>query len=51
MLDLGNPDIDWVGLAKSLGVPGAQVTDMDQFNRRFSEGVGTPGPFLIEVVL
>jgi acetolactate synthase-1/2/3 large subunit len=51
MLDLGNPDIDWVGLAKSLGVPGAQVTDMDQFNRRFAEGVGTPGPYLIEVVL
>jgi acetolactate synthase-1/2/3 large subunit len=51
MLDLGNPDIDWVGLAKSLGVPGAKVADMDQFNRRFAEGVGTPGPFLIEVVL
>src|SRR4029077_9520176 len=25
MLDLGKPDIDWVGLAKSLGVPGARV--------------------------
>ncbi|HEV2187752.1 MAG TPA: acetolactate synthase large subunit, partial [Stellaceae bacterium] len=38
MLDLGHPDIDWVGLAKSLGVPGARVTDMDGFNRRFAEG-------------
>ena len=51
MLDLGRPDIDWVGLAKSLGVPGARVTDMDGFNRRFAEGVATPGPFLVEVVL
>jgi acetolactate synthase I/II/III large subunit len=51
MLDLGNPDIDWVGLAKSLGVPGARVTDMADFNRRFAEGVATPGPFLVEVVL
>ncbi len=25
MLDIGNPDIDWVGLAKSVGVPGARV--------------------------
>jgi acetolactate synthase-1/2/3 large subunit len=51
MLDLGRPDIDWVGLARSLGVPGARVTDMDGFNRRFAEGVATPGPFLVEVVL
>jgi thiamine pyrophosphate-dependent acetolactate synthase large subunit-like protein len=51
MLDLGRPDIDWVGLAKSLGVPGARVEDMDGFNRRFAEGLATPGPFLIEVVL
>ena len=51
MLDLGHPDIDWVGLAKSLGVPGARVTDMEGFNRRFAEGLATPGPYLVEVVL
>ena len=51
MLDLGNPDIDWVGLARSLGVPGARVTDMEGFNGRFAEGLATPGPFLVEVVL
>jgi acetolactate synthase-1/2/3 large subunit len=51
MLDIGNPDIDWVGLAKSLGVPGARVTDMEGFNRRFAEGVAAPGPYLVEVVL
>ena len=51
MLDLGHPDIDWVGLAKSLGVPGARVTDMDGFNRRFAEGLAIPGPYLVEVVL
>jgi acetolactate synthase-1/2/3 large subunit len=51
MLDIGRPDIDWVGLAKSLGVPGARVEDMEGFNRRFAEGLATPGPFLVEVVL
>jgi acetolactate synthase-1/2/3 large subunit len=51
LLDLGRPDIDWVGLARSLGVPGARVTDMDQFNRRFAEGLTLPGPYLVEVVL
>ncbi|MBV9827480.1 MAG: acetolactate synthase large subunit [Alphaproteobacteria bacterium] len=51
MLDLGNPDIDWVGLAKSLGVPAARVTDMDGFNRQFAAAVATPGPFLVEVAM
>jgi acetolactate synthase I/II/III large subunit len=51
MLDLGRPNIDWVSLARSLGVAGARATDMEEFNRRFAEGLATPGPFLVEVVL
>jgi acetolactate synthase I/II/III large subunit len=51
MLDLGNPDLDWVGLAKAMGVPGAKVTTMEEFNRRCAEGLGSPGPYVIEVVL
>ena len=47
----GHPDLDWVGLARSMGVPGARVTTMDAFNDRFAEGIATPGPFLVEVVL
>src|ERR1700675_2720890 len=41
MLDLGNPDLDWVGLAKAMGVPGAKVTNMEEFNRRCAEGLAT----------
>jgi acetolactate synthase-1/2/3 large subunit len=51
MLDIGRPDLDWVALAKGMGVPGARVTDMDQFNQRFAEGLATPGPYLVEAVL
>jgi acetolactate synthase-1/2/3 large subunit len=51
MLDLGRPDIDWVGVARGLGVPGARVTTMEEFNRRFADAVASPGPFLVEVVL
>ena len=50
MLDLDRPDLDFVGLAKAMGVPGAHVTDMDAFNRRLAEGLASPGPYLIEVV-
>ena len=39
------------GARESVGVPGARVTDMEAFNHRFAEGIATPGPFLVEVVL
>jgi acetolactate synthase I/II/III large subunit len=51
MLDLGHPDIDWVGLARAMGVPGARVATMGEFNRRLAEGISAPGPFLVEVML
>ena len=50
MLDLNHPDLDFVTMAKGMGVPGARVSDMDEFNRRLAEGIGTPGPYLVEVV-
>jgi acetolactate synthase I/II/III large subunit len=50
MLDLDHPDIDFVALAKGMGVPGARVTDMAEFNRRLVEAIATPGPYLVEVV-
>ena len=50
MLDLNQPDLDFVTLAKGMGVPGARVSDMDDFNRRLAEGIASPGPYLIEVV-
>ena len=51
MLDLGHPDLDFVGIARSMGVPGARVETMEEFNRRFAEGVREPGPYLIEVMV
>ncbi len=33
------------------GVTGARVETMAQFNRRFVEGVRSPGPYLVEVML
>jgi acetolactate synthase I/II/III large subunit len=50
MLDLDRPDLDFVTLAKGMGVPGGRATDMEEFNRRLAEGIATPGPFLVEVV-
>jgi len=51
MLDIGHPDLDWVGLARGMGVDGARVTEMDGFNRELEAALRRKGPYLIEVVL
>ncbi len=51
MMDLGNPDLDWVKLAGGMGVAAAQATTMDQLNTLFEQANRTPGPFLIELLI
>jgi acetolactate synthase-1/2/3 large subunit len=51
MLDLGHPDLDFVTLAQGMGVPGARVATMEEFNRRLAEGIAASGPYLVEVLL
>ena len=51
MLDIDRPDLDWVAMARGMGVPGTRVETMEAFNASFAEAVKTRGPSLIEVVL
>ena len=51
MLDLGRPDLDFVALARGMGVPGTRVDTMDDFNRAVAHGLATEGPYLVEVML
>lgn len=51
MLSLDHPAIDWVYLAKGMGVEGVRATTMEEFARALKAGVAQRGPFLIEVVL
>jgi acetolactate synthase-1/2/3 large subunit len=51
MLDIGRPDIDWVGLAKSLGMAATRVSSLDEFARRLRHGFESRAPNLIEVPL
>jgi acetolactate synthase-1/2/3 large subunit len=51
MLSLGNPNLDWVSLAKGMGVEGRRVETVDGLVAAFRAGVAAAGPFLIEVVL
>ena len=49
MLRLDRPTLDFVALAKGMGVPGRAVTNADKFNKALAEAVAEPGPRLIEV--
>jgi len=49
MLKLDRPTLDFVALARSMGVPGRAVANADDFNKALAEAVAEPGPRLIEV--
>lgn len=51
MLDLSNPNLDWVKLAGGLGVEAARAETMEQFADLFVQANARPGPFLIELVI
>jgi acetolactate synthase-1/2/3 large subunit len=51
MFEIGRPDLDWVQLAKAMGVPGTRVTSLDAFGKALQAGFEAGGPTLIEVPL
>lgn len=51
LFEIGRPDLDWVSLAKGMGVPGCRVTSLDAFAKALREGFQSEGPTLIEVPL
>ncbi|HQT63050.1 MAG TPA: acetolactate synthase large subunit [Acidocella sp.] len=51
MLDLSNPDLNWVQLSEGMGVPAAQAASMDELNALLKASVERPGPFLIELLV
>jgi acetolactate synthase-1/2/3 large subunit len=50
MLDLGNPDIGWVGLANAMGVEAAQATTLDGLADLMKQSFSRKGPFLVELL-
>ncbi|MCP4472290.1 MAG: acetolactate synthase large subunit [Gammaproteobacteria bacterium] len=51
LLDIDDPEIDWVSLAKTFGVDAQHVDSMDGFSSAIDAGFATQGPYLIEVAL
>jgi acetolactate synthase-1/2/3 large subunit len=51
LFDLSHPDLDWVGLARSMGVEGVRATTAEEFARGLERGLRESGPYLVEAVL
>src|SRR5258708_9373040 len=49
MLKIDRPTIDFVALAKGMGVAGRAVDNVDDFVKALAEAIAEPGPRLIEV--
>lgn len=51
VLDIGNPVINWVKLAESMGVEGARVKTANQLAKILQAAIKNKGPILIEAVI
>ena len=51
LLDLSQPDLDFVALAEGMGVPASRATTAEELAEQFSRALAEPGPHLIEAVV
>ena len=51
MFAIDRPELDWVHLAKGMGVPGTRVSSLAEFAKALRHGFADEGPTLIEVPL
>jgi acetolactate synthase-1/2/3 large subunit len=51
MFDLSRPELEWVALARGMGVPATRATCAEQFAAQLARALATPGPSLVEAIL
>ncbi len=51
MLEIGRPDLDWVAMARGMGVEGGRAETAEAFADLLARGLAAPGPFLIEAAI
>jgi acetolactate synthase-1/2/3 large subunit len=51
LFDLGHPDLDFVSLARGMGVPAERPADAEGLTRALEKAQAEAGPHLIEVLL
>ncbi|MDO3398644.1 acetolactate synthase large subunit [Mycolicibacterium neoaurum] len=51
LLNIGNPDIDFVAIAQGFGVPATRATTAEELAAQFSAALAEPGPHLIDAAV
>ena len=51
LLELANPDLDFVSLARGMGVPATRATTAEELTLQLATALRDPGPHLIEAIL
>jgi acetolactate synthase-1/2/3 large subunit len=51
LLDLSDPKIDWVSVAKGFGLPAVRCETAEAFDAAFSKAMAQRGPFFIEAAI
>ena len=51
MLDISRPDLDFVSMARGMGVAATRATTAEEFNEQLARALATPGPTLVEAVV
>ncbi|GIJ48409.1 acetolactate synthase I/II/III large subunit [Virgisporangium aliadipatigenens] len=51
LMDLSDPDLDFVALAAGMGVPATRARTAEELARHFADALREPGPHLIEAVI
>jgi len=51
MLELHPPNLDFVSLAASMGVPASRARSAEELHSLLGQALATPGPYLVEAVL
>jgi acetolactate synthase-1/2/3 large subunit len=51
LLDLSNPDMNFVAMARGMGVPASTATTAEELADQFSKALQEPGPHLIEALV
>jgi acetolactate synthase-1/2/3 large subunit len=51
LLDIGRPDLDFVALARGMGVPASRASTAEELADQFGKALAEPGPHLIEAMV
>ena len=51
LLDLSKPDMDFVAMARGMGVPASTAMTAEELADQFSKALKEPGPYLIEAIV